>query len=242
MNLLQFDSEASWVDGVCAFWRDRLRTRPATRVCLSTGLTPVPVYAQMARSVRAGDVSFADAHIFALDEFGGLPPDDPGNTRNTLLRQLVSSVDLPKDAFRYLDAGAADTDEQCREYDRAIGTGFDLVILGLGLNGHLGMNEPGSSPASPTRRVELHETTIQASARYFKHGQLPRWGLTVGLRAILASAEVWVLAAGGAKADIVRKTVHGDVSPQVPASLLREHGNCSLFVDPAAGEGLCRRS
>jgi glucosamine-6-phosphate deaminase len=238
MNLLQFDSDASWVDGVCAFWRDRLRTRPHARICLPTGLTPVPVYTQMVRSVEAGDVSFAQARLFALDEFGGLPPEDPGNTRNTLLRQLVSSVDLAEGAFRYLDAEGADVDEQCREYDRAIGEGFDLAILGIGVNGHLGMNEPGSSPDSPTRRVDLHETTIQASSRYFSHGRLPRWGVTVGLRAILASAEVWLLATGAAKAQIVGRIVGGSVSPEVPASLLRRHANCSLFVDPGAGAAL----
>ena len=107
--------------------------------------------------------------------------------------------------------------------------------LGIGLNGHLGMNEPGSPVDSSTRRVELQGTTTQSSARYFAHQNLPHWGLTVGLKTILASKEVWVLANGAAKAGITEQTVRGDISSSNPASLLRRHPNCSLFVDADAG-------
>ena len=115
-----------------------------------------------------------------------------------------------------------------------IQTGFDLTLLGLGLNGHLGMNEPGSPEDRPTGRVELHETTVEASAKYFSHRDLPRWGLTVGLRGILGSKEVWLLANGRPKAAIVERTVAGEIGPHNPASLLRRHPNCWLFVDADA--------
>jgi glucosamine-6-phosphate deaminase len=236
MNLLRFDSERAWVEGACAIWRDRLRRKPGLKICLPTGLTPAPIYAEMVRSVRAGEVSFARASVFALDEFGELPRDEPGRTRTTLERLLLSHVDLPADRFHWLDADAADLDEVCARYDAAIDGGFDLVILGVGTNGHLGMNEPGSAPDSPTRRVELHESTIQASARYFPSidpARLPRWGLTVGLGAILASREVWVLATGAAKTDIVRRSISGEITNEVPASFLQNHRNCSFLVDAA---------
>lgn len=235
MNLLRFDSEAAWVQGACSVWRDRLRTNPGLKMCLPTGVTPSVIYAGMRESVRRGHVSFAHASVFALDEFGGLPSSEPGLTRNTLPRQLLDAVDLPASAFRSPDPDAADVDAECREYDAAIGERFDLVLLGIGVNGHVGMNEPGSPPDSPTRRVDLHETTVEASARYFQHRPLPRWGLTVGLRAILAAKEVWLLARGVSKADIIRDTVGGPVHPDVPASLLRNHPNCCVFVDADAG-------
>ena len=234
MHLLRFDSLPAWVSGVCALWRDRLRMNPALNICLPTGLTPATVYAELARNVDRGDVSFAGASVFALDEFGGLPADDPGLTRNTLRRQLVSLVDLPSERFHCFDPDGADIEEQCRRYDRAIGR-FDLVLLGIGLNGHLGMNEPGSDAGSPTRRVDLHETTIQSSARYFEHGNLPRWGISVGLGPILAAREVWLLATGTAKANVARETVKGEVGLHLPASLLRNHPNCSFFLDSEAG-------
>jgi len=189
----------------------------------------------MSRSARAGLVSFARASVFALDEFGGLALDDPGRTRQTLQRQLLDAVDLPPAAFHFLDADDPDVAQQCTGYDAAIGDGFDLMLLGIGLNGHLGMNEPGSPVDSSTRRVELHSATIQSSARYFTHQNLPQWGLTVGLKTILASKEVWLLANGAGKAGIIQQTIRGDISSSNPASLLRRHPDCSLFVDADAG-------
>lgn len=238
MNVLQFDSKAAWVHGVASMWRDRLNTHPDLKICLPSGMTPVEIYAEMARSVRAGLTTFANATVFALDEFGGLAPDDPGRTSQMLQRQLVDAVDLRPGAFRILDPDAADLARHCADYDRAIGTGFDLILLGVGLNGHLGMNEPGSSPDRTTHRADLHPTTIESSARYFTHGNLPRWGLTVGLKTILESAEVWLLATGSSKSAVIQRTVHGNIGPDNPASLLRQHPQCSLFVDESAGAAL----
>jgi glucosamine-6-phosphate deaminase len=234
MNVFRFDSESAWAQGVATFWRDRLRTNPRLTICLPTGLTPNPIYAEMVQSVRTGQSSFAQVSIFALDEYGDLAPDDPGRTRNMLRDRLIGHVDLPHDAFRFLDTLVSDIDEECRRYDAASGGRFDLVLLGIGLNGHLGMNEPGSAADSPTRRVELHETTIAASARYLKHRNLPRWGVTVGLKPILASREIWLLASGSTKARIIHRTIAGEIGEENPASLLRGHANCSVFVDAAA--------
>jgi glucosamine-6-phosphate isomerase len=235
MNLLRFDSDCAWVNGVTTFWRDRLRANPHATMCLASGLTPNPIYAGMGHSVRAGQASFAQTTVYALDEFGELAPDDPGRTRNMLAHHLIGRIDLPAAAFHFLDPWVDDVEEECRRYDAAVADGFDLVLLGIGLNGHLGMNEPGSPGNSPTRRVELHETTVGSSARYLSHPNLPRWGLTVGLKSILASKEVWLLASGSAKASILKRTVAGDITEDVPASLLRRHPNCSLFVDAEAG-------
>ena len=235
MNVLRFDSESAWIQTICSLWRDRLRTKPDLKMCLPSGKTPVNIYAEMSRSVRAGVVSFARATVFALDEFGGIAADDPGSTRQMLQRQLMDHVDLPASAFHVLDPAAPDLVQHCLDYDAAIGDGFDLILLGIGPNGHLGMNEPGSPTDSSTRRVELHDATIQSSARYFTHRNLPRWGLTVGLKAVFRSADVWMIANGPAKAGIVEQTVRDEIRPSNPASLLRRHPNCSLFVDAEAG-------
>ena len=235
MNLLRFDGERTWVDAAASLWRDRLRSNPSLKICLPTGLTPAAIYSEMARSVAAGLASFARATVYALDEFGGLPSDDPGLTRNTLRRQLLAAIDLPPDRFFFLDPDGAGLDRECRRYDDAIGDGFDLVLLGIGVNGHLGMNEPGSPADGRTRRVDLAESTIQSSARYFAHRNLPRWGLTVGLGTILASKEIWLLANGSAKASIIQRTVRGEVGEDVPSSLLRRHPNCFVFLDAEAG-------
>ena len=235
MNILQFDSERSWLESIVTFWRDRLRLNPALRHCLASGNTPIPVYRELVRATCQGQVSFSTAAVFALDEFGGLTPDDPGRCANMLLRDLVNHVDLPPAGFHFLNADASDLDAECHAYDQAIGNGFDLVVLGIGGNGHLGMNEPGSPCDSATRRVDLHEDTIASSARYVSHERLPRWGLTVGMKQFFASKEVWLVATGPAKAEIVRRIVRAEISEQVPASLMRQHANCSLFLDATAG-------
>lgn len=237
MHLLQFDSEAAWVETAAALWCDRLRTNPRLRLCLPSGHTPNPIYAAMARAVAAGRASFREAEIFALDDYGDLAAEDPGRCRNMLQRHLLNHIDLPAGRFHFIDTEAEDLDRVCRDYTTRIEAagGFDLTLLGIGLNGHLGLNEPGSAPDSTTRRVEMHESTVRASAGYLNHSRLPTWGVGVGLKHLLASREVWLLANGARKAEIIRDTVHGPISPALPASLLREHPHSFLLVDDAAG-------
>lgn len=238
MHLQKFDSETAWADHIASRWRDRLLTNPRLRLCLPAGHTPMQVFAAMARYVAHGKVSFREAEVFTLDEFGGLPPGDPGQCVQQLRRGLIDHIDLTPQRFQFLNPGAPNLKAECRRYDEAIGRGFDLTLLGIGLNGHLGMNEPGTPADATTHRVDLHPSTVEASRRYLTHGQAPTWGLTVGLKQLLASKEVWLLACGAGKAEIVQRTFKGEITPEVPASLLRSHPNCNLFVDAAAGGGM----
>lgn len=232
MNLFKFDSESSWVDGVASLWRDRLRSNPKLRMCLPSGHTPNPIFAAMGKAVAAGQVSFKQAEIFALDEFGGLAPDDEGLCANMLQRYLLKDIDLAPKNFHRIDPDAKNV---AAEYDRIIGDGFDLTLLGIGLNGHLGMNEPGSPIDGTTRRVELHPTTVASSAKYLTHKNLPTWGVAVGLKHLLGSKEVWLLANGQKKAEIIQRAAKGPIGPDVPASLLRNHPNAFFMVDAEAG-------
>jgi glucosamine-6-phosphate isomerase len=238
MNILRFDSETAWINAVVSLWRDRLRTNPRLRICLPSGNTPLKIYAGIAQSVKAGQASFRDAEIFALDDYGGLAAEDEGKCVNMLRRYLINHIDLPRERFHFLDVDSTDLENMCREYDRLIGDGFDLTLLGIGLNGHLGLNEPGSAPDSRTRRVELHPSTVSGSASYVKHSNLPTWGVGVGLKQLLGSKEVWLLANGGKKAGIVQRTVQGEITAELPASLLRRHANAWLIVDAEAGATL----
>jgi glucosamine-6-phosphate deaminase len=215
-----------------------LATRPAARLCLPTGATPAPVYARVAAAVRRGRVSFRDAEVFLLDEFGGVPPDASGRCEQLLRRALLDHVDLPAERLHTPDPEAADLDGMCRRYEQAIDNRLDLTVLGIGTNGHIGMNEPGSPLDSRTRRVTLAPETTRAAARFFGADQLPTWGVTIGLATLLASREVWLLATGEAKADALQQAVRGRVSVDLPASLLQTHDNCFLFADAAAAAGL----
>ncbi len=238
MNLKKFDSEITWADHIASRWRDRLRTNPRLRMCLPAGHTPMRVFAAMARYVASGQVSFREAEVFTLDEFGGLLPGDSGLCVQQLRHSLIDHIDLPPEQFHFLHTEAENLDAECLRYDEAIGHGFDLTLLGVGLNGHLGMNEPGTPADRTTHTVVLHPTTVEASRRYLTHTQAPTWGVTVGLKHLLESKEVWLLACGASKAEIIQRTLHGEITTEVPASLLRPHPNSVLFVDAAAAAGL----
>lgn len=236
MHILRFDSLESWIKTAASIWRDRLRSQPRQKICLASGHTPNPIFNAMVASHRQGLISFRDCELFALDEFGGLPVGDSGRCANMLRHYLVDHIDLPAAKFHTFDPDAADLNQVCHDFHVAIGAGFDLTLLGVGLNGHLGMNEPGSAPDSPTRRVDLHPQTVKSAAKYITHSRVPTWGLTVGMQQLLASDEVWLLATGNAKAEIVRRIVRDQVSPEVPASLLRTHRNCFFFLDDEAAQ------
>ena len=236
MNIFKFDSEDAWIEGAASFWRDRLRNSPRLRMCLPSGHTPNKIFAAMGRAVKAGQASFREAEIFCLDEFGGLAPDDQGRCANMLRYYLLQHIDLPEKNFHRIDIDSADLEKTCQEYERSIGAGFDLTLLGLGLNGHLGMNEPGTPADSPTRRVQLASSTVASSAKYLAHGNLPTWGVAVGLKRLLGSKEVWLLVNGPAKTNIVQRTVQGAIGEDVPATLLRNHANSFLMADAEAAK------
>lgn len=238
MQLLKFDTKTDWASAVANRWYDRLHANPHLRMCLPAGHTPVPVFAEITKAVKAGHISFRETEVFTLDEFGELSPDDPGRCAQQLRRFLIDQIDLPSERFHFIRTEVADLAKECQRYDAAIGSGLDLTLLGIGLNGHLGMNEPGTPVDSTTHRTELHASTVAASRRYLTHAHAPTWGATVGMKHLLESKEVWLLACGAGKAEIVQRTLKGEITPEVPSSLLRQHPNSLLFVDAAAEAGL----
>ena len=237
MRVVRAGSHDAWATYVAEAIVARLQVNPALRLCLPTGATPVPIYERVARAVAAGRVSFKRAEVFLLDEFGGVHQDDPGRCDRMLQRTLLDQVDLPPERFVRFEV-ADRIDEECEAFERRIGRGCDLTLLGLGTNGHIGMNEPGAAADSLTRRVGLAPETTAATARYFDHDRLPVWGVTQGVATILRSSEVWLLAAGTNKAEIVRRVVHDPVSSAIPATLLRAHPAAMLIVDAEAAARL----
>jgi glucosamine-6-phosphate deaminase len=237
VRLVRGGSTEGWAALVADLFIVRLKAHPAMRICLPTGLTPVPIYDRIAEAVAAGQVSFARAEVFLLDEFGGVDAGDPGRCDQMLERFLLSRIDLPSARFHRLDL-SGDIDAACRAYEAAIGDGCDLTLLGIGTNGHVGMNEPGAPADGLTRRVTLAPDTIAASARYFAHDRLPTWGVTMGLGTLRRSREIWILATGAGKAAIVRQALHGPVTTAVPATQLREHSSVLLIADDEAAAGV----
>lgn len=210
-----------------------MNTNPGSRLCLPTGSTPVPAYAEF---IRHGGTLLA-AEIFLLDEFG-LPAGHPARCDAMIHRTLLDQLASPPAALHALDPDADDTAAECSRYEAAIADGgLDLALLGLGGNGHVGLNEPGSAAHSRTRRVELAPETVAHAAGY-GGGPPPRWGLTMGIATILESQALWLLVTGAHKAEILRRTLLGEIGSGVPASWLRSHPNLVVLADDAAAAAL----
>lgn len=209
---------------------------------LATGSTPLKTYAELARRHREEGLSFARCQAFLLDEYVGLPPDHEQSYYETIRREFTRSIDIADTAVHSPD-GLSDTPETAAgAYDEAIKNagGIDIQLLGVGSNGHIGFNEPGSSLASRTRLKTLHPQTIRDNARFFDgdEAQVPRHVITQGLGTILEARHLLLIATGAGKADAVAALVEGPVSAFCPASVLQMHQHATVLLDEPAASNL----
>lgn len=209
---------------------------------LATGSTPLPVYGELVRRHREEGLSFAAAQAFLLDEYVGLPPGHPECYVEVIRREFTDKIDIQTDAVHVPDGRAPDLVEACKRYERdiAIAGGVDIQILGVGSDGHIAFNEPGSSMTSRTRIKTLTEQTRRDNARFFGGDPeaVPRHALTQGLGTIMEARHIVVIAAGGHKAEAVRNMVEGAVSARWPATVLQFHPHVTALLDEAAASKL----
>lgn len=205
---------------------------------VATGSSPLGLYRELGVRVRAGSASFAEARAFMLDEYVGLPAGHPESYRAVVGREVGARLGIDDGSLHGPDGSAADLEAECARYERAIGDagGVDMQVLGLGENGHIAFNEPGSPLESRTRPVELSLGTRRANARFFGGDvdAVPTHALTQGVATILGARQILVLAIGAAKAEAVRQLVEGTESLAWPATALHRHACVTLLVDPAA--------
>lgn len=215
-----------------------LRAKPTAVLGLATGSSPLRVYDELARRHAEGGLSFAQARGFMLDEYVGLPADHPERYRTVIERDLVSRVDFAPGAVQGPDGLADDLAAACAEYEAAIvqAGGVDLQILGIGTDGHIAFNEPGSSLASRTRIKTLTWQTREDNARFFGGDldQVPHHCLTQGLGTIMSARHLVLLATGRHKAEAVHQLVEGPVSAMWPATIMQHHPHATVLVDDAA--------
>lgn len=230
-------------DCVADLIADRLRRQPVLNLGLATGGTMEAVYARLIAAYRAGQVSFAGATSFNLDEYVGLPPDHPCSYWRYMREHFFDHVDI---RHTHLPKGdSPDPEAEARRYEQAIVQAGDigLQLLGLGANGHIGFNEPTSSLSSLTRIKTLTRSTREANARFFdRFDDVPRLAITMGIGTILRAQEVVLLVYGPAKAEAVAAMIEGPVSAACPASVLQMHRHVTVVLDEAAAAGLKLRS
>lgn len=214
----------------------QVQRKPCSVLGLATGATMEPVYADVVHAVRAGTVSLSAVTTFNLDEYAGLPATHPGSYRSTMNALLFDHTDVDKRCCFIPDGMAADPDEEAFRYEAQIAEKgpVDLQLLGIGRNGHIGFNEPGSELASRTRLVDLHPSTQDANSSFFKDGVVPCQALTMGISTILAAKAIVVLATGAAKAEAVARSQADAFDPSCPASALSGHSQVYWVLDKAA--------
>lgn len=218
---------------------DLLGARRSLVLGLPTGRTPLPLYEELARRSPAGGVDWSHARTFNLDEWVGVPGTHASSYRAYMQRHLFDHINLPARQVHFLDGAASDLDAECRRYERAIADrgGIDLLVLGLGRNGHIGFNEPAAQLQTRTHRTRLTDETRASNAWLFggQVDQVPTEALSMGMGTIFESRAIAVMAAGVEKERAVAGMVLGPLTMALPASLLQLHGNVTAYLDREAG-------
>jgi glucosamine-6-phosphate deaminase len=227
------------------FIAELVRRKPDCVLGLATGGTPLGTYCELIRLHRDEGLDFSRVTTFNLDEYVGLGPTHPQSYRYFMQSNLFNHINVDASRTYVPDGRALDFEAACRLYEQRIkdAGGIDLQLLGIGADGHIAFNEPGSSLGSRTRLKTLTRETIRDNARFFGGEELvPRLAVTVGVGTILDARRCLLLAVGAGKAAAIRETIEGPVTAQVTASALQLHREVIVVVDEPAAAGLQRRA
>lgn len=211
--------------------------KPGSVIGLATGETPIGTYNQLVNWYKKGDIDFSQTKTVNLDEYKGLEETHEQSYRFFMNENLFDRINIDK-KNTYLPNGMAEDEEaECERYNGIIEKlgGIDMQLLGIGLNGHIGFNEPGESFEKMTHCVELTQSTKDANQRLFKPGEkVPEKAFTMGIKSIMQSKHILLIASGANKAEIVKEAFFGPVTPKVPASILQLHNHVTVIVDKDA--------
>ena len=224
------------------FFAEQLKIKPDSSLGFATGSTPVGMYGALIKLEKENKIDFTRVRAsFNLDEYYPIKKTDDQSYYYFMYDKLFGRINIEKDAVNIPDGEAADAEAECERYEKKImdAGGIDLQLLGIGGNGHIGFNEPGDIFKYSTHHMTLTDETVQANARFFKSWELvPKHALTMGVGTIMSAKRILMICANESKAKILRETVYGDVTPKVPASILRFHRDVTIMADAAAGKYL----
>ena len=215
---------------------DVLKNKPDAVLGLATGSTPIGLYKKMIEDCKNGGISYKAVKTVNLDEYVGLTADNDQSYRYFMRHNLLDHIDVDLNNTNIENGVASDLKKECVRYDALLDRlPRDVQVLGIGANGHIAFNEPGTPFDSKTHVVDLTENTIQMNSRFFaSEADVPRRALTMGLKSIMDAKKILILAVGANKADAVKGMLDGPVDPSLPASILQGHPDCTLIADEAA--------
>lgn len=238
MNIIEFESKDQLGKEAAAVISRTIAAKPDAVLGLATGGTPIETYKELIQLHQANQLSFKQTKTINLDEYAGLDPEHENSYMTYMKRHLFDHIDLPDDQYFLPNGNAAHLEKECLRYDQLIEDvgGIDLQLLGIGQNGHIGFNEPGTPFNSKTHVVQLDENTRQANARYFSSiDEVPTHAITMGIASILSSKKILLLASGKSKAKVIQYLEQAEIHPDFPASALKLHEDVTVLIDREAG-------
>ena len=216
---------------------DQLKLNSKSCFGFATGSSPVGMYSELIKMCKAGEISFKDVRCVNLDEYVGLPADHDQSYAYFMRKNLFDGIDIDLNNTNLPNGLATDLDAECKRYDAVVDSmgGIDVQVLGIGNNGHIGFNEPSDAFSYGTTAVDLTESTINANSRFFASRDLvPTKAISMGVGQIMAAKKILLIALGDGKAVILERALFGEVTPRVPASILRFAKDVTVVADEAA--------
>ncbi|PWA10079.1 glucosamine-6-phosphate deaminase [Pueribacillus theae] len=241
MNVIQVDTYEELSKKAAEIIINKVKQNPSAKLGLATGSTPVGSYKLMIEDHKRNGTSYEDIITVNLDEYVGLNADHPSSYRFFMDEQLFDSININKKNTHVPNGTAEDLKAECKKYEAMIDElgGLDLQLLGIGQNGHIGFNEPGTPFNSVTHVVDLTPNTRDVNSRFFSSiEEVPTKAITMGIASILKSKEILLLISGEAKAEALHKLLHGNIDESFPASALKNHPNFTVIFDKAALKGV----
>lgn len=237
MKVIKVKNYDEMSDKACELIVSKLKSLKEPVLGLATGSTPEGFYDRLIEVYKRGTVSLKETTTFNLDEYVGLSKDDPQSYHYYMDHRLFKHIDIKEENAHLPNGDAPDLKEESKRYEQLIkeAGGVDLQLLGLGTNGHIAFNEPGTSFDSRTQVVDLTESTIEANSRFFDNvDDVPTQAVTMGIGSILESNEIIMLVSGANKADALAQIINGEMTEDCPATVLQKHQNVTIIADEAA--------
>ncbi len=217
-----------------------INKKPDSLICLAGGDTPLKLYGKLIEAEKKGKVSFENCRFISLDEWVGIGRETLGSCAETLYKNFYEKINVKNDNINFFNGKAKDLDLECQKMNEFISknSGIDIIVLGVGINGHLGFNEPFCKDDNLAFISNLSETTISVGQKYFKNNIELKYGITLGMNQIYESKNIFVLAAGSKKSNIIKMALKEKPSNYIPLSLLQNKTNATLYLDREAASKL----
>lgn len=236
MQVRIFNDHQTLSDAVASEIIFLLKSKPGAVICFASGETPRLTCRLLVEKIKQEKTNLSRCTFIGLDEWVSIPPENEGSCHFFFQHELIEPLGIPLKQFHLFNAMSANLQEECKKMDKLIAEkeGIDIIVVGIGMNGHIGFNEPGVSFENYSHIIDLDETTRTVGQKYFKTPQVLQKGITLGLKHLLEAKKAILMANGSRKAGVIKRTVEENVSNNFPASIMQAHVNGYVMIDKDA--------